>query len=388
MECERRTGAKCGTPCVPLESVPRLTIGLPVYNGETILDEALDALLGQTYEDFELIVSDNASTDRTADICRRYAEQDSRIRYVRQARNVGLVSNHIFVMEQARGELFKWASHDDLYARDLLARCVEALDEDADVVLAHSWSAMIDSSGNVTGTFERRVAVDSPRAPDRFRSMLFDGWDDHAYGVIRTRALRRMTRRGSYHFADRTLNTELALYGRFHLVPDWLYFRREHFGRPPLTVRDRCAILDPRRADRLRHPVVRLYGEYLLGYVSAIRQRRCRPPIDGSATATWRIGSRPGHFRWPAGLSDGRPLREEPLSACGLSFQSTPSWPAGTGSRVIPLTGSPDHRPPGRRFRPPRGVERRKLLDGVGAWVPQVAPRQSRRRRRVLGPRR
>jgi glycosyltransferase involved in cell wall biosynthesis len=255
-----------------LVSVPRLTIGLPVYNGESTIEEALDALLGQTYQNFELIVSDNASTDRTADICRRYAEQDSRIRYVRQEHNIGLVSNHIFLMEQARGELFKWASHDDLYARDLLARCVEALDEDPDVVLAHSWSAMIDGSGDVIGTFERRVAVDSPRAPDRFRSMLFDGWDDHAYGVIRTRALRRMTRRGSYHFADRTLNTELSLHGRFHLVPDWLYFRREHTGRPPLTVRERCAILDPRRADRLRHPVVRLYGEYLWGYVAAIRQ--------------------------------------------------------------------------------------------------------------------
>src|ERR1700722_18249656 len=137
-----------------LVSVPRLTIGLPVYNGESTIEEALDALLGQTYQDFELIVSDNASTDRTADICRRYAEQDSRIRYVRQAHNIGLVSNHIFLMEQARGELFKWASHDDLYARDLLARCVEALDEDPDVVLAHSWSAMIDGSGDVIGTFE------------------------------------------------------------------------------------------------------------------------------------------------------------------------------------------------------------------------------------------
>ena len=251
--------------------MPRLTVGLPVFNGERVLREAFDALLGQTYEDFELIVSDNASTDRTADICRSYAEQDPRVVYVRQVRNLGLVPNHIFVMEQARGEFFKWAAHDDLYSRELLARCVAALDEHPDAVLAHSWSAMIDRRGKVLGTFEDRVVVDAPRAPDRFHSMLFDGWDDYTYGVIRTVALRKMTKRGSYHFADRTLNTELALHGRFHLVPDWLYFRREHAGRPPLTVRERCAILDPRRADRLRNPVVRLYGEYLWGYVSAIR---------------------------------------------------------------------------------------------------------------------
>ena len=251
--------------------MPRLTIGLPVFNGERVLGESLDALLGQSYEDFELIISDNASTDRTAEICQRYSAKDSRIVYVRQARNIGLVPNHIFLMERASGELFKWASHDDLYARELIARCVEALDEDPGAVLAHSWSAMVDGSGRVIGTFEDRVVVDSPRAPDRFRSMLFDGWDDYTYGVIRTSALRQMTKRGSYHFADRTLNTELALYGSFRLVPDWLYFRREHAERPPLTVRERCAILDPRRADPLRNPAVRLYAEYLWGYVSAIR---------------------------------------------------------------------------------------------------------------------
>ena len=77
-----------------LSSLPRLTIGLPVYNGEQFLSEALDALLGQTYEDFELIVADNASTDGTAEIGRRYAEQDSRIRYIRHERNIGLIANH------------------------------------------------------------------------------------------------------------------------------------------------------------------------------------------------------------------------------------------------------------------------------------------------------
>ena len=86
-------------------------------------------------EDFELIISDNASTDDTADICRRYEKQDSRIRYFRQERNIGGAPNHNFLVEQARGELFKWASDDDLYARDLLKLCVDALDEFPDVVL-------------------------------------------------------------------------------------------------------------------------------------------------------------------------------------------------------------------------------------------------------------
>ena len=261
-----------------MNAAPRLSIGLPVYNGGTLLTESLEALLGQSYEDFELIISDNASTDGTADICRRYGKRDSRIRYIRQPHNIGLNPNHNFVIEQARGELFKMASHDDLYARDLLKRCIVALDEYPQVVLAHSWEAMIDTSGTVTKVLGYSVAADSPRAPERFRSMLFDGWDDYTYGVIRTEVLRRTRLHGSHHFADRTINTELGLHGPFYQVPEWLYFRRDHPERKsPYTVRTRCAYLDPRRADGLRHPVVRLYAEYIWGYVDAIRRAPISP---------------------------------------------------------------------------------------------------------------
>ena len=109
-------------------ATPRLSIGLPVYNGERYLGEALEALLGQTFEDFELIVSDNASTDETARICCSYQKRDRRIRYFRQPKNIGLAPNHNFVLGQARGELYKSAHHDDLCARDLLQRCVDALE--------------------------------------------------------------------------------------------------------------------------------------------------------------------------------------------------------------------------------------------------------------------
>lgn len=85
-----------------MNKVPRLSIGLPVYNGEEYLAESLDALLGQTYEDFEIIISDNASTDSTGDMCKRYARQDSRIRYVLQSENIGLARNHDFVFRQSR----------------------------------------------------------------------------------------------------------------------------------------------------------------------------------------------------------------------------------------------------------------------------------------------
>jgi glycosyltransferase involved in cell wall biosynthesis len=267
-------------------SVPRLSVGLPVYNGARFLSEAIEALLGQSFDDFELIISDNASTDATADICQRYAKKDSRVRYIRQPRNIGMNPNHNYVVREARGELFKMASHDDLYARDLLKRCIEALDADPEAVLAHSWEARIDSDGKIIKALSYSVAADAPKVSDRFCSMLFDGWEDYTYGVIRRDVLLRTHLHGSHHLADRTFNTELALYGPFILVPERMYFRREHPGRAsdhpgravPYTVRTRAAGLDPRRASRLRHPVIRLYAEYVWGYVRAIRSA----PLSGA----------------------------------------------------------------------------------------------------------
>lgn len=252
-------------------ALPRLTVGLPVYNGEDFLAESIEALLGQTYGEFELLISDNASTDGTADICQKYAKLDNRIRYVRQPHNIGLRLNENFLMTEFRTELFKLAAHDDLYHRDLIKRCVSALDEHPEVVIAHSWEARIDFSGKVIEGLSYPVAADAPRAADRFRSMLFDGWDDYTYGVIRGEVLRRTRLWGSHHLADRTFNTELNLQGPFYLVPEWMYFRRVHAERAKgYTVRSRAAYMDHSRVG-WRNPVIRLYWEYLLAYVAVIR---------------------------------------------------------------------------------------------------------------------
>jgi glycosyltransferase involved in cell wall biosynthesis len=264
-----------------MSTAPRLSIGLPVYNGEDYLAESLDALLGQSYENFELIISDNASTDRTEEISREYTKLDSRVRYVRQPVNIGCAPNHNYCVDVARGELFKWASDDDLYARDLLERCIEALDEHPEFILSHSWTAMIDEKGVVTQALKYPLNTVSPRAAERFRSTLFATGGDDDGSVIRTEVLRRVAPLDSYHHADRTIISELALHGPFHQVPDWLYFRRDHPGRSEHeypTVRKRASNLDPKRADKLRHPMVRLLGEYVVGYVKAIRNA----PISGA----------------------------------------------------------------------------------------------------------
>jgi glycosyltransferase involved in cell wall biosynthesis/O-antigen/teichoic acid export membrane protein len=259
---------------------PRLSIGLPVHNGDQYLPKAIEALLAQSFADFELIISDNASTDGTEEICRRYLALDGRIRCYRQPVNIGAAANHNFVVEQARGEYFKWASHDDLYGRDLLLRCVEVLDANPAVVLSHTWEAFIDAEDNIIRRVDYQLASDSPSAPERFSDLLFVQGGDDLYGVMRTDVLRRTPLHGSYHHAERTLVAEMGLYGPFYQVPEVLYFRRDHPNRAERTRstrRGRAANLDPRRANRLRHPLIRLHVEYFWGYLGAIRRAPLSP---------------------------------------------------------------------------------------------------------------
>ncbi len=253
---------------------PTLTIGLPVYNGEEYLTQALDALLAQTYTDYELIISDNASTDRTEEICRAYAERDPRIRYVRQPVNVGAGPNHNLLVPLARGKYFKWASHDDLYGPRLIELCVKELDEHPEVVLAHSWDAYIDDHGEVVMEMDYPLDTANPDPAARLRSLLHVPGGNDFYGVMRTDMLRRVGEHHSYYNADRTFVAGLVLQGTFHQVPEVLYFRRDHPGRASRAGnrRDRAAALDPRRRNRWRYPMVVMLAEYVLGFLGAIRK--------------------------------------------------------------------------------------------------------------------
>ncbi|AIJ20604.1 glycosyltransferase family 2 protein [Amycolatopsis methanolica] len=260
-----------------MTTAPRLSIGLPVYNGENYVAEAVDNLLAQTFADFELIISDNASTDGTQEICEKYASKDERIRYLRQPRNIGAAPNHNFVVQAARGEFFKWAAHDDLFAPELLAKCVQALDRHPEAALAHSYMAIVDERGEVIENYDYGLATDSPDAAVRFRSLMFTEGGDDFYGVIRTSVMRRIAPHESYHNAGRKLVGELALHGTFVQVPEVMFFRREHPGRGDNlgSVQKVCANLDPRRTGQSK---ARLFAEYLAGYVTAIR----RAPLSSS----------------------------------------------------------------------------------------------------------
>jgi glycosyltransferase involved in cell wall biosynthesis len=124
----------------------KVAIGLPVYNGDNYLAAAIESILAQSYGDFDFLISDNASTDGTEEICRAYAKRDPRIRYVRQAQNVGAAANYNLLVPMTDSPYFKWAAHDDLLAPGCLAACVDVLDSDPTVVLASPASMLIDEA--------------------------------------------------------------------------------------------------------------------------------------------------------------------------------------------------------------------------------------------------
>jgi glycosyltransferase involved in cell wall biosynthesis len=228
-------------------AAPRLTIALPVFNGQRYLDEAMESLLGQTYTDFELIIGDNASSDRTEEMSRAWARRDSRIRYVRNGRNIGLARNYMNLLHQAHGAFFRWAAVDDLLAPGAVAACVEVLERDAGVVLAYTQARLIDERGGIIRDYDDQLHLTSESPSDRFAQVLERiRLVNVTYGVLRRDALCRTHGLRSFHGADIALVAELALYGRFVEVPGRFFFRRFHQGASSaLRVAEQEALFNP-----------------------------------------------------------------------------------------------------------------------------------------------
>ncbi|MHB8534197.1 MAG: glycosyltransferase family 2 protein [Sulfuricaulis sp.] len=210
-------------------NTPRVSIGVPVYNGERYIAETLDSLVAQTYRDFEIIICDNASTDRTQDVCRSYVERDVRIRYVRNAENIGASRNYKLALDLSCGEYFRWANSDDLFAPEGLARCVDILDREPSVVLAYPKTKFIDERGNVISEYHDEMHMQSPMASERFAQVMTKlGYVNIIYGLMRATILRKTGLLRNFPGGDIPLVAELTLYGKFHEIPEFLFYRRLH----------------------------------------------------------------------------------------------------------------------------------------------------------------
>jgi glycosyltransferase involved in cell wall biosynthesis len=228
-------------------SMRRITIGLPVFNGSNYLSEAIFSILSQSFGDFELLISDNASNDATEDICRSYVRQDRRVRYLRQAQNVGAAANHNLLVTQSDSPYFKWAAHDDVLAPRFLEVAVAVLDGQPDVVLASPASMLIDEFGQpLAVSAERGGMVDRsgvcwPPLPEKNEGLMapdparrFDAVMTRMvmcveiFGLMRRSALLRTSLQGRFGGADKVLLAQMALLGPFWLGSEVLFYRRCH----------------------------------------------------------------------------------------------------------------------------------------------------------------
>jgi glycosyltransferase involved in cell wall biosynthesis len=217
-----------------------------VYNGQRFVEEALDSILDQTFTDFELIISDNASTDRTGEIAEAYAKRDRRIRYYRAERNMGAGWNVRRVYELATGKYFKWAAADDLMESDFFRRCVEVLESDPECVVAYGGAKQVDENGTFIANYVTPVKADSNDPVERFRQMLLiDHGCFQIFGVMRMSALKQLPPQGVYANSDRVLLARMSLLGRFYETPEHLFITRRHSEQSNVTLPAR--VTQPRR---------------------------------------------------------------------------------------------------------------------------------------------
>lgn len=293
------------------DASPQLTIGLPVYNGEDHVGATLDDFVGQTFGDFELIISDNASTDRTSEICRDYAARDPRIRYHRTPHNLGLGPNFNRVFESSDTLYFKWICHDDRHEPTFLERCIDALEHDPEVVLSHTVTGLIgehgeplpydkkrgaylDNAGQPVTRLDKPHVGEGPTPQHRFRDVLrnMDACF-HALGVFRADILRKIDWRKNYFGYDKVILAEIVLLGRLHQVDEALFFKRSREGQSKdYGTKEKARLINPHHYSGNAHMLM------LRDYFSAV----LRTPLSTRQRAHmfWTLAMlvrRPGFFR-------------------------------------------------------------------------------------------
>lgn len=291
-----------------------LAVGMPVHNGERHLREALDSLLGQTYRDFVLLISDNASTDATPGICREYAARDPRVCYVRQETNAGGAPNFNFVFHRTASPFFKWAASDDLHSPNFLETCVRGLKENPGHFLAFTKYRIIDEAGNDMGDPEaawpRPHRLASAKAAERWKDSLVDFVGcRHMFGVFRRDALASTPLLQAFWGSDRGMLARLMLRGPMLEAPGALFYSRRDAYCATVRFKDDLAAFsgwfDPRaRGRRFQFPRCRLWlmdaNSVLTAPISIAEKRRC-------AAILWRFvaGSPYMRARFASEIRDG-----------------------------------------------------------------------------------
>lgn len=227
---------------------PRLSIGVPVYNGADYIAEAITSHLEQDFSDFELVVSDNCSDDGTADIVNEFVTTDNRVSYSRNDTNVGGPANFNRLFRLTNGELFRWAAADDRIEPGYLSKVIAMMDADPNIVIGHSNALLIDpksepmlqmDQGYLGGDgFMEAIKLQAPAGDERFQSEQPHERIDavinnnhrnfYIFGIMRRTTMMQTRLHGAFYGGDRTLLVEMALRGTFRKVDEPLFASRSH----------------------------------------------------------------------------------------------------------------------------------------------------------------
>ncbi len=212
-----------------LAADPPVTVGLPVYNGERYVAHAIESLLGQTFEDFRVIITDNASTDGTGEICKRYADQDPRVTYHRNATNIGMAGNYNLVFGMCRSRYFRWATADDYSSADSLADAVQTLEADPGLALCYPRAVFVDGDGKELSRWQDDLHLMQPDPVERFKVVVQRiGRVHHHLGLMRSSIMRRTGLLSKHVSSDVGFVAEMSLHGTFFQIPSYQFFRRMH----------------------------------------------------------------------------------------------------------------------------------------------------------------
>ncbi|HIJ01259.1 TPA: glycosyltransferase [Candidatus Woesearchaeota archaeon] len=253
-----------------------VSLGLPVYNGENYIKEAINSIIKQKYKNWELIISDNCSTDSTEKICRAYVKKDKRIKYYRYDANRGAAWNYNNCFKLSNGEYFKWAAHDDNLAPGFLSECVDVLRNNNDVVLVYPLTYMIDAEGKILKVYSDEAIFNKLKAHERYRQFFqvykLRAWCNPIFGLFRRDILARTVLIGSWLASDLTLLGEVVLYGKFYQIDKPLFYQRIHKDNSMQAYNEfeRVWWFDPKN---LGKPFA-THWRWMKEYISAVKRAR------------------------------------------------------------------------------------------------------------------
>jgi glycosyltransferase involved in cell wall biosynthesis len=272
---------------------PRVSLALPVYNGEKFIGDAIRSILAQDHVDFELIITDNASTDHTEIICREFASVDQRVKYFRNETNLGAGKNFNKGLSLASGEYFKWCACDDIIGPNFLHPCVSVLDARQDAVLAYAVTQSIDQEGRLIPLVGwNRPGLEQATPALRFREVVeTKGTCFELFGVFRRSALERSMLQPMYYGADHGLLAEMSLFGKFVCVPGIAFYNREHPARSinQTNPRERARFQDT--TSKARYSLEHIHHFKHLIEI-AFRHRR-EVPLSATLPTLLRFAARP-----------------------------------------------------------------------------------------------